>query len=296
MEIPIHVTDKRILKFNNLQEDVALNTGISGGVKMQHDLELLVANQWLVHIDTWFTEPGKASIICRTTFTLTTAFENIWASGIAEEYVKFALATCRIAYNQESDRHGIDTALDENFTSDEMVALCLDALLRDVEANGLYLHEDKTTYNWQTFRMPPGGDNPFVASVTMMVLDEILLDNPAFNRHQNIETFNQYLPLRFYSTIKLKLFKLMAEEIIFLNLKQFTIYIFMIRCSCTLLLSDHYQYMNESLQEKGFTENEMNDYIKAVATFLNDINADLKSMGVSIGNWQDDIDWAALVK
>jgi hypothetical protein len=296
MEIPINVTDKRILKFNNLQKDVALNTGITGGIQMQHDLELLVANQWLVHIDTWFAEPGKASIICRTTFTLTTAFENIWARGIAEEYVKFALATCRIAFNQECTEHAIDAALDENFASDQMVTLCLDALLEDVEANGLYILEDTTTYNWQTFRMPPGGDNPFVASVTVMALDEILLDNPAFNRLQNMETFNQYLPFRFYSTIKLKLMKLMAGETIFLNLKQFTIYIFMIRCSCTLLLSDHYQHMDASLQEKGFTENEMNDYIKAVATFLNDINDDLKSMGVSIGNWQDDIDWAALVK
>jgi hypothetical protein len=296
MEIPITATDKKILKFNNLQTDTVLNIGTSGGIQLQYDLELLAGGQWLIHIDTWFAEPGKASIICRNSFTITTPFENVWSRGIAVEYVKFALDTCRSAFNVECSRHGIDAVLKEDFTGDNMVAICLDALLSDVELNRFYENEDKALYNWQTFRLPPGGDNGFVASVSAMVMDEILLDNPAFNRLQNIQAFNHYLPIRFYSTLKLKLIKLMSGETIYMNLKQFTLYILMIRCACTLLLSDHYQHLKDPLLEKGFTEEDLDDYIKAAAAFLNELNTDLKAMDVSIVNWQDDIDWAAIVQ
>lgn len=296
MEIPINVTDKKILKFNNLEVDTALNAGTSNGIELQHDLELLVANQWLVHIDTWFAEPGKASIICRTTFTLTTAFENIWLRSIAVEYVKFALLTCRTAFNMECSRHGIDATLGEDFAGDQIVGMCLDALLEDVSNNGLYREEDQALYNWNTFRLPPGGDNSFIASATVMVLDEVLLENPSFNRIRNIQAFNQCLPFRFYITIKLKLIQLLAGETIYLNLKQFTLYILMIRCSCTLLLSDHYQHLKDPLEKKGFEEHDLDAYLKAASAFLNELNTDLRGMNVNITNWQDDIDWAAIVQ
>lgn len=294
MKINISIKQTNILKFNNLQTDTVLNATASPGIGLEHDLEMMGPDKWLVHIDTRFTQPGMASVLTRTSFKINTAFENIWAEPVAIEYVKNALAVCRECFNQECKVQDIDCFIEDGFAGAN-TTMCLQELLKDVHANELYSNEDKSGYNWNTLKIPPGGYNGMVAFVTTKVLDEIFFNNPAFNRKKNIEIFNGFIPLRFYSTIKFKLIKLLDKKTIHLSLKQLTLYIFMIRCTCTLLLSQHYDSMKESLEKNGITEVLFNQYIKAASSFLNDIKTNFEKMDFTIMNLEEDIDWAGLV-
>ncbi len=292
---PVTDYDRSYIQFDNLQEDAVLNLTLSDGVRIEHDVEELDKDCFNIHIDVWFTQTGKGRLIIRTVFTIEAPFEEVWREDIVSYYIRTALDICYEVFNDECTDEDIDYKLSEHFKGPEMVEKCSRLLIKDVAANRLFIDRENDEYKWNTVAMPNDEETIMVASVTLAVLDEIFLTNPAFNRTANIENFNNYLPFRFYHTVKIKLEALIEGRQTHLSLRQLIIYLLMVRCSCTLMISDHYAVMQSRLEARGLTEENFKQYLAYASSFLHQIDSQLASMDVKIINLEEDIDWAAVV-
>jgi hypothetical protein len=90
MNIEINIAGENILKFNNLQTDTSLVMDDSDGTSIEHDIEKLEGDNWLVHIDVWFTQHHIASAYARISFAVSIPFEQLWNEPLPMEYTRAA--------------------------------------------------------------------------------------------------------------------------------------------------------------------------------------------------------------
>lgn len=294
MNINIDVIDERLIHFKAADLQTGMDEPVPATIGVVYDIEPGEPGVWLLYIDIQYRQEAVVHIETRSCFSIAAPIEGLWAKGVAEAYIKRALTVTRLSLQQHLPEHLKESEEFAAMDNEQSVEIVYNMLLEDVAVNQLYTGEDTSLYEGKlTFE--PGNNYNLICGITLCVFDEIFYLNPNFDHEKNLKTFEQYLPLRYYITVKLKLMHLMNNEVIDLNIKQLTIFLFMVRCSCSLLLTEHFDNLWPGLEAKGATQPAIDNYIKAASRFLDDIYASLKEANVSILNLEDEIDWVALV-
>ncbi len=295
-EIEIYLTDRHFIYFDDLSRDIVLqDLSLTGpAIAIDHDLEILAENDWAIHIDMWFTDPGIARVLTRTSFKATCDGSDVWSDNLTEVYLAKALELTRDAYNEQCKIAGIRSILEDSFFSYELVADVLELFNNSLDQRDLYFGEDEELYVYNQISFPPGPNTTFVMIGTFAILDQVLFTNSSYRRTENLAAIEKLVPLQTYNTVKLKGVKSQHGETVILNLKQSIAYILLIQLALSLLLTQ-YDRLKEGLEKAGMKEAMVDKYITNSTAFMNTIRKSYTDNGVIITNFDNPIDWLEII-
>jgi hypothetical protein len=201
--INIDIKDKRMLQFESLHTPSFLKelTNSSATIAFGHDIETTAPDEWLIHVDTVLKVPDAAKIHVRVSYSLTTKFENVWAPGVASEYVRTSLEITHEAFNAQCKAAGIDCEIGKDFASEARTREVWDLFFKEIKDANLYAGEDKKLYVRSFLNIEFGGNTAMLCSCTVVIMDQLFFDNKNFDRENHINSFNQSIPFRHYITI-----------------------------------------------------------------------------------------------
>ena len=292
----ITCVDVSVIQFDWLKEDLVDKSPSEFQFITGSDIDFIEENVFLFHLDFKMGLERFFYIHMRTVFRMEIESKNVFRFYPQKDmimttfdYVKDAIAQYHEEVGKKFNPVNFDQ-IPEYFWDDYIRKLYRDNIHTGIEGDG------DTDSSWRkiyyTFQQDYASS--LLIKGTMLVIDEILFNNPAFNRKENQLRLHQIIPPNYYLTLRGDLNKL-DQGPVGINFKKYIFLIVAIECVCHILTTDHLDYMEERLDSMNFGEEYRKEYIRIAEPFARDSKANIKSGGLTIGNWENVYDWDKLI-
>ena len=109
---------------------------------------------------------------------------------------------------------------------------------------------------------PQSAETNITLHCCFLIMDEILFNNPAFNRSYNRSVFYNYVPECRYYTLKMKCIQI-ATQAVALSSLNVQLFLVLLDCSLQMLLGDKADCLIAVLEERGVSQNIRNIFFKS---------------------------------
>ncbi|MEI6815267.1 MAG: hypothetical protein WCL14_01555 [Bacteroidota bacterium] len=286
--------DVSVIQYDWLKEDL-VDTQISE-IKFSttEDIDKLEEGVFLYHLDFRFELERFFYIHLRAVYRIETEEPNMFKfqpqkdmTMMTYDYIKDAVNQYHEDAGKTFNNENFDE-ITEEFWNDYISKKCKDKLDRE------WIGEDLQNLHKNYYTFTQDYASALVAQGTVKVMDEVFFYNPSFNHKANQDRLEQIIPPNHYITFRNQFNKLDTEEAI-ISFRKFAFLIVAIDCVCHLLTTNHLDYLEERLDAMNFGKELRADYIQVAARFSRDSKANIKSGGVTIGNWEENYDWDKLI-
>jgi hypothetical protein len=125
---------------------------------------------------------------------------------------------------------------------------------------------------------------------TFVILDEIVYNNPQFNRKQNRKTLFDVIPEPQYTTIKLHCLQILEKDVV-LNYYDTIMFFQCLDCALQVLMGDKADKLQAVMHSNGFDSDAQAIFIKQGTTMFKQLRNTLKDSNARILNLETNYDW-----
>jgi len=258
------------------------------------DYEMPAHGQWLAHIDFELDYPAVAGIRVRTSYEVNCIFEHFLTHECLDLLHEKALELTIAGFNDHCQK------LDNEFVPlDEGVYSQFLSQFSDQAIKQCMLKKDNDficlSNEFNVFTITRTDITQLLITATVVIMDEILYNNDAFDLKHNREVFHAIIPSTVYFTTKFKCLKI-SEGDVNLVMSHNIVFQTCLDCALQLLLERHLDTLLPSITKRGFTDMAQKHFIKSGTQFLEGSRKELQSKGVEITNLSERYDWNSLIK
>ena len=141
----------------------------------------------------------------------------------------------------------------------------------------------------------PGKNTKAALTGVFYVLDQVMFENPAFNRVHNEEMIKEQIPLVKYFSLKIKAFQI-AKQKVELSLKETVLFLILMDAALQLLVGDHYDKLLPGLEAKKFDAKDRDFCIAFNSGFIKQFKKSMKADGARIINLEKQYNWNAMIE
>jgi hypothetical protein len=293
----IDTVHKRVLHYEPPGSGIGMSEaegGMKGSVSMNFDYEK--GNKcYYLHIDTSIGLPSKGHIMVRSVFKLNygKALRVLFVPGLLEPAVRGAWDICAEAMQQRCQANGI--SFDKPLKISDEIIRKHAASMKEQYFKSRRMDDAANKHllmkTFLTFTI--GTKTVLLLRATVMILEEVLVINPAFDCTHNSSVFP--VPIPIYHTVKLKCIK-EGKEKITMNFYYGRYFLIMLDCALNLLSGEHARLLAPALQEKGMTKLKEAEFIVEANKYFAMLHAFFKKSNIRITELSNPPDWAKLIR
>lgn len=140
------------------------------------------------------------------------------------------------------------------------------------------------------------GNATFVTiQATFLIIDELIYNNPLFNRKHNKAVLSMYIPESKYNTIKMNCLEI-VDHPVKLYFYDTILFYTCVDCALQMLLGDKSDLLINALEENGMVKEFRDAYFKHGTELFNQLHKNLSKSHARITNLEEQHDWNKLFK
>ena len=258
------------------------------------DYEIPAPGQWLAHIDFELDYPELAKIRVRTSYEVSCIFEHFMTHDcldlLHEKAMEMTIERFNI-YGEmfDMDFEPMDVAVFSQYLpefSEQAIKKCM----LNKENDFTFLSN-----KFNVITIKKSDITQFLITATIVIMDDILYNNKAFNLKHNRKVFHAIIPSTVYFTTRTNCLKI-SEGDIKLVMSHNIAFQTCMDCALQMLLERHLDTLMSSIAKRGFSDEVQPNFLKYGTEFLIGSQKELQDKGVEIANLQQRYDWNKEIK
>ncbi|HLG36389.1 MAG TPA: hypothetical protein VI757_16040 [Bacteroidia bacterium] len=294
-KVLIEEIDSHCIQFRFLEKDMfsARETNVSKvdiKFRIDYDVEKIKENEWIFDMDNYVLAEQEMFMHIRTSFRIPMTkkymFKTETLTFLMDKGLQNAFECADEYYKKEKKK------LD--WTKFKVPEEAREFLIKNlVERTSRFDDSEEERmgyYNFSTML-----DKNILTGGTVLILNEVLFYNPAFNWDKNQKSFGERIPVHKYVTLRcfIDAAKKKPQRI---NVGQLLCFMLCIDCASQLLTGEHLAALEPRLNECKFDENIRKEYLKEAQQFIKDILDQMKAKdGKFVDLEEDQCDWNSMI-
>ncbi|MEP7169615.1 MAG: hypothetical protein ABI855_09630 [Bacteroidota bacterium] len=132
---------------------------------------------------------------------------------------------------------------------------------------------------------------------TILILNEVLFYNSAFNWKQNQDAFSKIIPLRSYVTLRCIVERSSPDKPQTINVGRMLLLMLCIECASQLLTGDHLPALEPALDKVKFDHAIRREFLRQAQEFVKDVLDEFKKINSTFVDMEEEFrDWNALIQ
>jgi len=251
-----------------------------------------------IYIDIDLTMLPFGSILVRSEFEFAQNGEQ-WDDLFTKEYV---YPMVRLAFTESASTFYEQYELSQNKKAneiqifDEVVHVIGNDIIEQYNTNrkphDLENAEIKKAFGLECIQSTP----TFVTiQGTFLIIDELIYNNPLFNRKHNRAALGHYIHESKYNTLKMKCLEI-TEHPVTLSYYDAIFFYICVECALQMLLGDKGDLMTDSLDAKGMVTEVRGLFIRHGSLLFDKLHQNISKTNASISDLETNRDWDNLFK
>jgi len=264
-------------------------------LNFNYDYERLPKLQWLFHADVTFQLIPCGMLMTRTTFSFTCSAAELFSVPIMSLIIKEAMNVNTADFAAFASQNNLPAGITIPIT-DELIAALVPGVIETY--TNYRANDDKNNYTLNTtngLNLTTGGNTILIVKGTFMIMDHILYENPNFDVIHNQQKIMHYVPLPVYETIKWKCFQI-EKGTVQLSWMHTIFFFLCVDCALQVLLGEHADRLLARAEQLGLSPLKQQEFITFSSDMLRVIKKSMKTGGMHVTNFDEQIDWNGLIR
>lgn len=262
------------------------------------DYESLPTDIRHVYIDIEMKMMPKGGVMVRSDFEFETkefSCDDIFTVGFIHPMVSLSILECITAFEEQCEQFQI-TIPYKIPLSDEVASSICDEIVANY-VNYRKPHDIENAYLMSTVGIECKQCNATFVIIqgTFLIIDEMIYNNPQFDRKHNLEVLINSVPEQKYITIRMNCMKIVKHPIK-LSLYDSILFYTCVDCALQMLLGDKSDLLINSLEANGMTKPVRDAFFKYGTDFFNRLRETAFNSDESITNLDEKQDWNKLLR
>jgi hypothetical protein len=205
-----------------------------------------------------------------------------------------AIELCNEEYCGICDERNISCTYVSDINASIPTLLANETIKQYLEYRSVFDQQNEYLINNVGLECESGTDSEALLKCTFLILDEILIKNPSFNKERNQDSFDDIIPMPKYYTLRYNCLRIEHQDVQ-LSFYDGILFYHCLDCALQMLIGDRSDIIISALESNGIDNEMQHTYIKSGTDLFTQLHEMLKNSNARILNLEKHIDWNSII-